>query len=215
MASKKDRKNKVSYLSLIIGIILLTAGIIIPAVTYFPVAKAEVTYRAKLESQIPPAPPEPVDREFSIVIPKIGANTKVVKNVDPNNSKEYQLALTKGVAHASTSSLPGQPGNTFIFAHSAGNWYQANQYNAVFYLLNKLVKGDEIIIYYQSKDYHYAVSENKLVDGSDVSFLKSNSAAGQQLTLMTCWPPGTTLKRQIVIAKIILPSPASGQLPTF
>ncbi|MFA5827731.1 MAG: sortase [Candidatus Shapirobacteria bacterium] len=201
MASKKDLKNKLNYLPIIFGLILLAVGLFIPATIYFPVAKAEVIYQLKSNSQISFPSVEPVDRDFSIVIPKIGANTKVIKNIDPHNPKEYQLALTRGVAHALNSGLPNEQGNTFIFAHSAGNWYQANRYNAVFYLLNKLVEGDEIIVYYQNKDYHYFVTETKLVNGSEISYLR-NTSFGHQLTLMTCWPPGTTLKRQIVIANL-------------
>jgi len=213
MASKKDLKNKRDSSRLIaLGVILLALGLIIPITTFLPVVKAEIVYQLRQEPNLlaTPTPIEPVDRDFSIIIPKINANTKVMKNVDPYDPGKYQPALTKGVAHAVTSSLPNEPGNIFIFAHSAGNWYQANQFNAVFYLLNKLVVGDEIILYYQDQDYHYMVSETKLVNGSDVSYLKNNSA-NQQLTLMTCWPPGTTLKRQIVIAKLS----TSGQPQAF
>jgi len=213
MVSKRGRKNKKpSPLPIIIGIVFLIAGFIIPISTYFPVVKAEINYRLKPSPDpvLTPTPIEPVDREFSLIIPKINANARVIKDVDPYNAAEYQLALTKGVAHAATSALPNEKGNTFIFAHSAGNWYQANQFNAVFYLLNKLVKGDEIIVYYKNKDFHYTVSETKLVKGSEVNYLKSSSDR-EQLTLMTCWPPGTTLKRLIVIAKLS----TSSLLPIF
>ena len=91
------------------------------------------------------------------------------------------------------------PGNTFIFAHSAGNWYQASQYNAVFYLLNKLSPGDDIILYYQSQPYSYQVDQVKLVSNQELDYLIS-ATSHRRLTLMTCWPPGTTLKRLIVIA---------------
>lgn len=212
MASKKERKNKQNSLPIVVGVILLIVGLVIPFTTYAPVVRQELNYQLRQQQQpkSTPAPQKPIDPDFSIIISKIGANTKVIKNVDPYDPQKYQLALTRGVAHAITSSLPNEPGNVFIFAHSAGNWYQANQYNAVFYLLNKLVKDDEIIIYYQGKDYHYSVAESKLVDNSNINYLK-NSSSDQQLTLITCWPPGTTLKRQIVIAKLI----TSGQLPTF
>lgn len=202
MASKKERKNKQNSLPIVVGVILLTIGLIIPFTTYAPVVRQELVYQFQQQQpKSSPTPLEPVDRDFSIIIPKIGANTKVIKNVDPYDPDKYQPALTRGVAHAVTSSLPNENGNIFIFAHSAGNWYEANQFNAVFYLLNKLVVGDEIIIYYQDKEYRYLVSESKLVDGSDISYLKNNSS-DRQLTLMTCRPPGTTLKRQVVISKL-------------
>lgn len=98
-----------------------------------------------------------------------------------------------------TESSYHQYRSSFIFAHSAGNWYQANQFNAVFYLLNKLKTGDEIIVYYQAKKYNYTVSQSKFIEGSELSYMESK-VNQKQLTLMTYWPPGTTLKRLIIIA---------------
>jgi len=201
MISKKDSAKNNHPWFLIIGFLLLTLGLIIPVTTYIPVVKSEIKYQYNLVAKTTPAQLIPVNQDFSLIIPKINANSPVIKNVDPYDPAQYQPALTRGVAHAVTSGLPNEPGNTFIFAHSAGNWYQANQFNAVFYLLNKLVIGDEIIIYYQNQDYHYFVSDTKMVTGSEVNYLKNNSA-NQQLTLMTCWPPGTTIKRLLVVANL-------------
>jgi len=201
MVSKKSeaKENKINRnYSIVIGIILIVISLAIPMSTFAPVFKAEVDYQInqknKVTTEITPADPE-----FSIVIPKINANAKIIKNVDPFDSKIYQSALTKGVAHAKNTATPDQSGNTFIFAHSAGNWYQANQFNAVFYLLNKLEAGDEIIVYYQSKKYNYVVNDSKLIKGSELIYM-DNIINQKQLTLMTCWPPGTTLKRLIIIA---------------
>ncbi len=184
---------------IIIGSILILVSLSIPLKTFAPVISSEIKYQV--------SPPQknieiaPVDTNFSIVIPKIAANAKVVKNVDPFNSQIYQQALTQGVAHASTSDTPDKSGNVFIFAHSAGNWYQANQYNAVFYLLNKLNSGDEIFVYYQNQKYTYSVNEIKFVSSNEISYL-SNKLNTNTLTLMTCWPPGTTLKRLLVTATL-------------
>lgn len=186
---------------LLFGMVLLAFGLAIPVSTYYPVFKAEVNYQLKSANKSVLQPIVPVNTEFSIVIPKINASAAIIKNVNPLSPDEYQKALTKGVAHAVTSNLPNQTGNVFLFAHSAGNWYQANQFNAVFYLISKLNIGDEIIIYYQNTDYHYFVTGSQKVFGSDINYLKNNSS-DHQLTLMTCWPPGTTLKRQIVTATL-------------
>lgn len=192
------RKGIVNLNFRFFGLFLLAVAALIIIKTFYPVAKAEISYQvnrsAPLNSEI-----IPVDPNFSIIIPKINVNTKVIKNVNPFNSVEYQIALTHGVAHARGSALPGFPGNVFIFAHSATDWYQANQYNAVFYLINKLETGDQIIIYYEGSKYIYSVNQKKIVNGSEISYL-TDSAVGQTLTLMTCWPPGTTLKRLVVTA---------------
>lgn len=142
----------------------------------------------------------PVDENFGIVIPKILANAKVIADVDPNNSAEYQRALTQGVAQAKGSADPGEDGNVFIFSHSGLDFSEANRYNAIFYLLNKLEKGDEIVLFYQGEKIRYAVTEKKTVDPEEVRYM--DSKPGEKIvTLMTCWPAGTTFKRLVVIAR--------------
>jgi sortase A len=187
-----------------LGVSLLVVGACLFAVAFLPVLKEEVRYTFSLKrSSVPIQTIKPIDPRFSIIIPKIGANVRVVADVNPFNPKEYQVALSKGVAQARGSVLPGQVGNTFIFAHSAQNWYVANQYNAVFYLLSKLQKGDEIYVSYNKNIYKYKVSETKQVNDTEVQYLDTIPGKGKTLTLMTCWPPGTTLKRLIVVADIL------------
>jgi LPXTG-site transpeptidase (sortase) family protein len=142
----------------------------------------------------------PVDKEFGIVIPKISANAKVIANVDPSDSKIYQKALTEGVAQASGSALPNEEGNVFIFSHSGQDILQANRYNAVFYLLGKLEPGDDVYIFYQGAEILYQVKEIKIVAASEVRYMDRENSHSS-LTLMTCWPAGTTWKRLIVIAE--------------
>lgn len=113
----------------------------------------------------------PESQEFSLIIPKINANSKVIKNVDPFDSTQYQNALTQGIAHASTSVLPNENGNTFLFAHSSDSLYNATRYNSVFYLLNKLVVDDVFYITYNGKNYKYKVSEIKKVKPNEVQYL--------------------------------------------
>lgn len=193
-----QRKSNRSKTSLIFGLILIFTAAIFILKTYYPVVKAEVGYHFPSQKSLDPNNITPVDPEFSLLIPKIKANSKVIKNVSAVDPKIYQLALSQGVAHASGSATPDQVGNVFIFAHSAVNWYQASDYNAVFYLLNKLEIGDSITLYYQNKPYTYSVSQKMVVSPNDIDYMKSSSQ--NQLTLMTCWPPGTTLKRLIIVA---------------
>ena len=195
---KTNKDKKVFPIISLIGVVLVIIALFIPIKTYAPVLEAEIIYRLNKKTD-QPKEFTPIDPQFSIIIPKISANAKVIRNVNPYEPKEYQKALTQGVAHASGTATPDQSGNVFIFAHSATNWYQANQYNAVFYLLNKLVAGDSIIVYFNNIPYNYSVDEIKFVKPTEVDYL-SNQLNTNQLTLMTCWPPGTTLKRLIVVA---------------
>lgn len=143
----------------------------------------------------------PVDTQFSIVIPKIGASARVIANVDPTDQTKFLPLLQKGVAHAKGSVFPGQKGNIYLFAHSTDNFWDVGRYNAVFYLLKDLKPGDEIVIFFQNKKHEYVVKNTKIVAPSDVSYLVNAQKQGkEQLILQTCWPPGTTLQRLLVFA---------------
>ena len=141
----------------------------------------------------------PADPEFSIVIPKIGANAKVLPNVDPADDKVYLDALKQGVAHASGTAFPGEEGHIFLFAHSTDYVWNVSTYNAIFYLLNKLEANDEINIFYKGRRHVYKVIKKEIIDPTQVEYLtrKTNK---EFLTLQTCWPPGTTLQRMLVYA---------------
>jgi len=143
----------------------------------------------------------PKDADFSIVIPKIGASSKVFPNVDPSNENQFLPLLMQGVAHAAGSVFPGMNGNIYLFAHSTDNFWDVGRYNAVFYLLKDLVKGDDVVIFYKNQRYNYVVQRAQIVSPSDVSYLvDSQKQDKQQLILQTCWPPGTTWQRLLVFA---------------
>lgn len=181
---------------------------------------AVVASSAKVQKQANQATPDfttvknekviiPVNTEFGIVIPKIGANSKIIPNVDPNNETEYMAALQQGVAHAKGSVFPGMNGTIYLFAHSTDNFWDVGRYNAVFYLLKDLSVGDEVAIFFQQKRYNYQVTGSKIVDPSDTSYLvnaqlylsQPSSRQHETLIMQTCWPPGTTWKRLLVFAK--------------
>ncbi len=141
----------------------------------------------------------PEDPEFSVVIPKIGANARVLPNIDASNEKVYLDALKKGVAHAWGTAFPGEGGHVFLFAHSTDYFWNVSNYNAVFYLLDKLEKNDEINVFFKGVRYKYKVIEKTVVDPSQVEYL-TRKTNREFVTLQTCWPPGTTLKRLLVFA---------------
>lgn len=182
--------------------------------TFGPVLKEEtkynfnqalnVKYSLNTEQSGQPATSErpltPPNKDFSIVIPKIGAVAPVVANVDSQNPDEYLKALRLGVAHAEGTFFPGEGKNTFLFAHSTDAFYNVGRYNAVFYLIGKLKPGDEINIFYRGELLRYEVFEKKVVDADDVQYL-GQIGETETLTLQTCYPPGTTLKRLVVVAR--------------
>lgn len=144
---------------------------------------------------------KPVSTDYGIVIERINANATVVPQIDPANEQEYVRALQNGVAEAKGSTEPGQPGNIFLFSHSVDAPWNVSRYNAIFYLLREMEKGDRIIIFYKGKRYDYIVYEKTIAKPGDVSFL-ANRYNKPVLTLQTCDPPGTLLNRLIVLAKL-------------
>ena len=168
-----------------------------------PIADSITKRESNLLASILKIPPvevlNPVDPYFSIVIPKIGANAKVVPNVNPANEKEYLEVLKHGVAQAAGTAYPGEDGHIFLFAHSTDYIWNVGTYNAVFYLLYKLEVGDEVDLFYQGKRHIYKVTGKEVINPSQVEYL-TRTTNKEFLTLQTCWPPGTTLQRLLVFA---------------
>ena len=142
----------------------------------------------------------PADTTFSITIPKIGASSKVYPNVDPANPGEFLPLLQNGIAHAKGTVFPGFAGNVYLFAHSTDSWWNVGRYNAVFYLLKNLTAGDPIVVFFENKRHDYVVSRVLIMDAKDVSLISNSQTGEEQLVLQTCWPPGTTWKRLVVLA---------------
>jgi sortase A len=213
-----------------LGNFLVLSSLAAFILTFWPVLTAEVTYRLNqargvhyaVSSDLLPAREEkpvvnllspgfsipeasleisPLSTDFGLIIPQIGANAKIIADVDAGNQKVYAEALRRGVAHARGTAYPGEIGNSFLFAHSVGNFWEINRWNAVFYLLKELRAGDEVELFYKNKRFTYTVYDTKIVNPEDTQYL-STFANFPMLTLQTCWPPGTTLKRLLVFARL-------------
>lgn len=199
------------------GAVLVTVSVLVLFLTFLPVLQEEVKYQLWPHPDVPilsRAAAEqaaggtrvivPVDEDFGIIIPKIGANARVIADVDWQDARVYQQALSQGVAQARGTALPGEPGTVFLFSHSGVDFFEASRYNALFYLIDKLVPGDEITLFYHAQPYTYRVTEKKMVAPEDLQYLAGDETK-KTLTLMTCWPAGTTLRRLIVIAAQVNP----------
>ncbi|RJR24788.1 sortase [Candidatus Microgenomates bacterium] len=141
-----------------------------------------------------------VDTDFSLVIPKISATSKIIANVDPADENKYKELLKTGVAHATGTKFPGNNGTIYLFAHSTNNPENIVRYNAVFYLLKELEPEDEVIVFFAGQKFVYKVTKNFIAEAGDLKWL-SGDENEEKLILQTCWPPGTTFKRLIVEAK--------------
>jgi sortase A len=140
--------------------------------------------------------------QFSIYIPKIEARASVLENINPADEAAYTAALKEGVAHAAGTSVPGNRGGIFLFAHSTNAPWNVAAYNAVFYLLKELnpEDKDEVYVFYHERVYKYRVAEKHIVPANDISWITQAGSGPERIILQTCWPPGTTWKRLIIVA---------------
>lgn len=204
---------------------MIIGGVIFAFLSFWPFVEQEVWYwwnnafndqkqgqasesspKAEAKDELPPLKTKAKSEDFGIIIEKIGVNAPVLANVNAANYNEYIAALAKGVAHARGTAFPGstkaENNNVFLFAHSAINAIQAQRYNSVFYLLRKLEKGDRVVTLYKGKRYDYIVREKKVVQATDVRYLTDPSQK-PILTLQTCDPPGSNLRRLIITADLV------------
>ncbi len=137
---------------------------------------------------------------FTISIPKL--NIERAK-VEINASS---LNPDKALGHYKGTALPGEIGNSFIYGHSVlPMFYNPKNYKTIFSTLNKLEPGDEIFVEYNGTMLTYVVEDKKVVPTKDVKPLqevKPKFLNESTLTLMTCTPPGTRLKRLLVTATL-------------
>lgn len=146
------------------------------------------------------------DKLFRLQIPSIQIDIDVQANVDPSNPVEYEPVLETRVAHAKGTGFPNQDGginkSIYIFAHSTNGSWNITRYNAQFYALKDLEYDDEIVVWYWGEEHRYRVISSDIVEPNDTSYLEPQLDT-ELLILQTCWPPGTTEKRYVVVAEPI------------
>jgi LPXTG-site transpeptidase (sortase) family protein len=134
----------------------------------------------------------------TISIPKINVVAPVVWTKNPDLIEED---LDRGVTHYPGTDNPGGDGNVVITGHSSAWVLDDDNYGTVFALIDKLVPGDKIYIDYMGTKYAYEVKSHEIKDPYDTS----NFANTQDptLTIMTCWPRGSTARRYYVISELV------------
>lgn len=162
-------------------------------------------------SYIDPSTDISVSKDPVLKIPKINVDTPVDYTLTTIKESVVQSHLKNGVVHypiAGASALPGEIGNTVILGHSANDVFDDGAYKFIFLHLDRLQPGDTFYLNYEGTRYTYAVTEKKIIDPTQVSELVINNGK-PMATLITCTPPGTALKRLLVIGEQIAPDPAT------
>ncbi len=115
-------------------------------------------------------------------IPKLDLDVIVLEGTD-------LITLRRGPGHIIKTARPSEDGNTAISGHRT-------TYGAPFAELNKLEKGDVILLTTLEGDYEYQVTGSGVVRPTNLSVIGQNYKG--RLTLTTCDPPGSAAKRLAV-----------------
>lgn len=154
-----------------------------------------------------------VSDQAKIIIPKINLEIPVDYNQTSIDEEALQTALESGIVHYPTTTLPGQTGNAAFFGHSSNNIFNKGKYKFAFVLLHTLENGDTFYLTYNKKAYVYKVINKHVVDPGAVEVLQPIPGQTATATLITCDPPGTSLKRLVVVGQQVSPDPVGNTAP--
>lgn len=123
-------------------------------------------------------------------------------NIDNMTVKVGGDDLDKHLIHYPGTALPGELGNPVIFGHSVlPIFYNPTSYVSIFSKLPTLDEDDEIFIHIDGITYRYTVSSYHEVEPNQIELLEQRYDR-RTLTLVTCVPPGTYLRRGVILAQL-------------
>ncbi|MBX3036496.1 MAG: class D sortase [Anaerolineales bacterium] len=133
-----------------------------------------------------PVPTAAPDQAVRIQIPAINVDAPVVQG-------DGWEQLKKGVGQYIGSAPPGRDGNTVLSAHN-------DVYGEIFRYLDRLVPGDQIIVYTQQRQFVYIVDRTVLVEPTAVEVMAPTSSP--TVTLISCYPYLVNDQRIVVFARL-------------
>ena len=213
----ESSKNKLAYFSF--GLFFL--GLIFLANAFWPIISYEIKTRHFTPQLISPVsvlgesttivdysrpktwfptalnlPPKPSKiTHYTLTIPKLRIDQAVVQIGGED--------LMESLVQYPGTALPGQYGKTVIFGHSVlPQFFNPKNYKTIFSTLPTLKEGDEIFVDFDGILYRYKVIGLWEVSQEDTTVLEQHYD-GEYLSLITCVPPGTYLRRLVVTAKLV------------
>jgi len=131
---------------------------------------------------------------YQLSIPSLGIENASVEDTHTD--------LKRSLIHYPGTASPGDLGNTVIFGHSVlPQFFNPESYITIFSTLHTLSKGDEIKVYSDGAEFTYTITDMYEVMPDNLTPL-AQSYSARNLTLITCTPPGTYLRRLIVKAEL-------------
>jgi sortase A len=122
-----------------------------------------------------------------IDLPSLDKRYYVVEGTDTDT-------LRKGPGHYPDTPLPGEPGTVAIAGHRT-------TYGAPFRNIDKLKKGNRIILETPSGTYRYRVERTRIVD--DQALWVTRKVGYDRLVLTACHPLYSAAQRVVVFARLV------------
>ena len=228
---KKEKISPVQRQKKIFIVFFLVSGVVFFGFAFLPIINFQIAYSTQLKQIIDPLSSKSSNKSGSL-LGEVSTDYTQLSNwfVDDKNIPEQLISSSQSIYYISIpklnikdavvtlgsmdlkksliqypqTALPGQLGNTVIFGHSVlPQFFNPKNYLTIFSTLYKLKQGDEIIIQYDRLDYKYVVEEMFEVKPTNLSVLEQRFD-DKTLTLITCSPPGTYLRRLIIKAKLAI-----------
>jgi len=218
---KKQPKYQNKKVGIFISAICFVAGIIFLGNAFFPILSYEIQSQGFSRKLLSPIA---VQGDSDTIVDYSQARSWFVSGYElpPNTSKitHYTLSipkvkvkdavvqvggedLMKGLVQYPGTAMPGQFGNTVIFGHSVlPQFFNPKDYKTIFSLLPTLKEKDEVIVNYDGITYRYQVYKMTEVTPDDLSVLEQHYD-NQTMSIITCVPPGTYLRRLVVQARLV------------
>lgn len=196
-------KKKI-LITLVLSLVIVLAGFGIWNMTRNkkrPVTAAKELVAIKAEAEKPQEP----DTSDRLVIDKIGVDAKITTVGLTKEGNMDAPASTDDVGWYKNSSKFGNTGASVL----AGHYDSASGAKGVFYDLNKLKVGDEIVVNkFNGPKITYKVSKTKIYTATDKPSEVFNSSGGAYLNLITCtgsWDKNKDQydKRLVVFTKLV------------
>lgn len=150
-------------------------------------------------------------KAYTISIPDIGVRAPVLlpsrsywdAHDWPLLEEQMQVGLLYGTVAYPHSAVPGTTGTTIIAGHSSPPNDRASQsaFSSVFAQLPDLTSGQKIIITDGDQVFTYIVTESFIVSAADTSILALQDEGHSMLTIITCYPVGSTRQRFVLRAE--------------
>lgn len=228
---KATRRTRIKKYTSVVSISCIFSGLSLLTWVMYPILVFELAYAPRFSELIQPVPTYASESNIVADISSVLGSTttdytkasvwfpRAVTIKLAANTVSYTLSIPKfKIDHANvmtgtedldrslihfTGPMPGMYGNPVIFGHSSLPFlYNPANYKTIFTKLPDLKRGDDIFVDVDKVKYRYQVTDMHVVMPDDLSVLDQRYD-GNYITLVTCVPPGTYLRRLVVRGSLV------------